>query len=242
MRSAISTNDLPWTPELAYAVGLIATDGNLSPDGRHISLTSCDKQQLENFRNCLGTKANISRNPPGSFSKNPCYRVQLGNKVLYQQLEAIGLLPNKTSSLEALKIPPELFRDFLRGVIDGDGSFVLYTDRYNVYKGTRYEYLRTYTTITSASLRFLEWIRATLQQTLSIRGYLIEEAPNRWATKPIWKLRFAKQSSIRIIRWIYYHNDIPCLTRKRILAEHALQTFELFRDKRRKVLNKLEAA
>jgi len=32
-----------WTPELAYIVGLITTDGCLSSDGRHLTFTSCDK-------------------------------------------------------------------------------------------------------------------------------------------------------------------------------------------------------
>ena len=29
---------IKWTPDLAYVVGLIASDGYLSKDGRHISL------------------------------------------------------------------------------------------------------------------------------------------------------------------------------------------------------------
>ena len=36
-----------WTPQLAYAVGLLVTDGNLSPDGRHICMRSSDKNLLE---------------------------------------------------------------------------------------------------------------------------------------------------------------------------------------------------
>lgn len=232
--ASICRDGLGWTPELAYAVGLIATDGNLSSDGRHISLTSSDTQQIENFKKCLGTKANLCRNPPGSFTKNQSYHIQAGNKILYQQLRNIGLSPNKTGSLGALDIPSNFFRDFLRGVIDGDGSVILYTDRYNVYKGTRYEYLRLYLTITSVSLPFLEWIRSSVQQALSVPGHLIQQAPRPWATKPVWKLRFAKQASIRIARWIYYSPDVPCLTRKRVLAERALQTFETFQDKRTK--------
>lgn len=232
--ASICRDGLSWTPELAYAVGLIATDGNLSSDGRHISLTSSDIQQIENFKKCLGTKANPCRNPPGSFTKSQSYRIQAGNKILYQQLRNIGLSPNKTGSLGALDIPNNFFRDFLRGVIDRDGSIILYTDRYNVYKGTRYEYLRMYVTVTSASLPFLEWILAAVRKALSVRGYIVGELPRPPFVMPIWKLRFAKQASIRIARWIYYSPDVPCLTRKRVLAERALQTFETFQDKRTK--------
>ena len=231
---SICRDGLSWTPELAYAVGLIATDGNLSSDGRHISLTSSDTQQIENFKKCLGTKANPCRNSPGSFTKKQSYRLQVGNKILYAQLQAIGLSPRKTGSLRALDVPDNSFRDFFRGVIDGDGSIILYTDRYNIYKGTRYEYLRMYVTVTSASLPFLEWILTSVQKALSVRGYIVGQPPRPQFYMPTWKLRFAKQASIRIARWIYYSQDVPCLSRKRVLAEHALKTFEQFQDKRTK--------
>ena len=124
-RSSHPIEELTWCSDLSYAIGLITTDGNLSSDGRHISLTSSDTQQLRNFKKCLGTNAKLALNAPGSFSRNPSYRVQLSNTGFYWQLLAIGLLPRKTSLLGALSIPQPFFRDFLRGVIDGDGSIIL---------------------------------------------------------------------------------------------------------------------
>ncbi len=38
-----------WTPERAYAVGLMATDGNLSRDGRHLTATSADPDLICHF-------------------------------------------------------------------------------------------------------------------------------------------------------------------------------------------------
>jgi len=43
-----------WSPETAYVVGLIATDGNLSGNGRRVSITSKDLDLLETVRACLG--------------------------------------------------------------------------------------------------------------------------------------------------------------------------------------------
>ncbi len=40
-----------WNANLAYAVGLIAADGCLSKDGRHIILVSKDIEQLLDFLN-----------------------------------------------------------------------------------------------------------------------------------------------------------------------------------------------
>jgi len=42
-RIKLPPKDFKWTPDLAYAVGLLVTDGNLSGDGRHITLRSKEK-------------------------------------------------------------------------------------------------------------------------------------------------------------------------------------------------------
>ena len=48
-----------WSAEFAYAIGLIVTDGCLSSDGRHISFVSKDKEQINNFMQCLNLKVKI---------------------------------------------------------------------------------------------------------------------------------------------------------------------------------------
>src|SRR5688572_7752865 len=45
---------LCWSSELAYAIGLIATDGWLSSDGRHVGFVSADKELVETFLRCVG--------------------------------------------------------------------------------------------------------------------------------------------------------------------------------------------
>jgi hypothetical protein len=50
-----------WSPEVAYAVGLIATDGNLGQNGRHLAMTSKDIDLLETFRRCLKLRASITK-------------------------------------------------------------------------------------------------------------------------------------------------------------------------------------
>lgn len=40
---------IKWSPEFAYAIGLLVTDGNLSPDGRHLNFTSKDRELAETF-------------------------------------------------------------------------------------------------------------------------------------------------------------------------------------------------
>jgi len=47
---------IQWSSNFAYAIGLLTTDGNLSKDGRHLNLTSKDKDLINIFKGCLGIK------------------------------------------------------------------------------------------------------------------------------------------------------------------------------------------
>lgn len=49
----------PWLPELAWAVGLIATDGNLSRDGRHLTVVSADRDLLASLKSCQSDRREI---------------------------------------------------------------------------------------------------------------------------------------------------------------------------------------
>lgn len=53
---------MQWNVNLAYAVGLIASDGCLSKDGRHIDLTSTDIDQIQTFARILKLSNKISTN------------------------------------------------------------------------------------------------------------------------------------------------------------------------------------
>lgn len=70
------TKEIKWSPEIAYAVGLIATDGCLSIDGRHLDFTSKDIQLLETFKKCLELKSKIGfKNSSFSKKEIPPYSI-----------------------------------------------------------------------------------------------------------------------------------------------------------------------
>ncbi|MBI4982791.1 MAG: LAGLIDADG family homing endonuclease [Candidatus Omnitrophica bacterium] len=210
-----------YTPELAYAIGLLTTDGNLSPDNRHITLTSSDKQLLKTFKKCLSLNNKISRNPKGGFSKKQSYKIQFGDISLYKWLIKIGLSQNKTFHLKKITIPDLYFRDFLRGHLDGDGSIVTYEDKYNVFKSPKYVYKRLYTHFISSSPPHIKWIAQKLSSILAIKGDLScdRRIGYNGREKCLWRLRFAKNDSLKLLSWLYYKPDLPCLKRKRKIAE-----------------------
>jgi len=212
-------SDTRWSPNLAYAVGLIATDGNLSGDGRHLSVASKDRDLLETLRACLNISAAIR--PQSGGHGGAGLRVQWGDRHFYDWLVGIGLTPAKSLTLRPLAIPDTVFVDFVRGCIDGDGSLVVYVDRSNTDKSERYVYERLYVTLVSASRAFLDWIRATIHRILSVKGSIaVKRAEGR---SPLWTLRYAKSESIELLRRIYYSPTVPCLARKRATAEPFLR-------------------
>ncbi len=116
-----------WTPLLAYCVGLIATDGNLSKDGRHVDFTSKDIGLVEIIKTGFNSKSSIRKKHRGDGIKR-YFRIQLADHKLYQQLLSMGLTPKKSLTLESLAIPDLFFADFLRGNLDGDGNITTYQD------------------------------------------------------------------------------------------------------------------
>ena len=112
-----------------------------------------------------------------------------------------------------LAVPDELFADFFRGCIDGDGSILVYTDRYHAVKNERYVYERLYVSLVSASRRFLDWIRTSIRRLAGVSG-AIHSSGGR-SQRPIWALRYAKAESIRLLGWMYYAPGVPCLARER---------------------------
>ena len=207
---------IEWSAELAYAVGLITTDGCLSRDGRHLTMTSKDVDLLETIRRCLRITARITL----STNPRPIYRLQWGDLLFHRWLMEIGLMPAKSLRLGPLRVPDEWLRDFLRGCIDGDGSIVTYIDRYNTFKKSTYVYTRVYLSLVSASPRFVEWLRAALQRVVGVRGDIgIRRSEEH---HDIWRLRYAKRESLVLLRWMYYGADVPCLRRKYEIAARFL--------------------
>lgn len=204
-------NELQWTHNKAYAIGLITTDGNLSKDGRHMTFVSKDKTLVELFRYCLKLKNKISIKTSGfSKGKGKYYVTQFGNKRFYDQLVSIGLCPNKSKVLSGLTIPDHYFPDFLRGHLDGDGTFKVYNDP--AFPRSR----RLYVLFISASKKHLLWLRSRILGLYGIDGRL------RPAIRA-WSLTYAKEASKKLLPLLYYKKyNLPVLLRKRKLIEDFL--------------------
>lgn len=200
-----------WTQDLAYAVGLIATDGCLSSNGRSIILVSKDRDQLKNFLACIRRK-DISIGVHVSGSGKRACRVQISDVEFYGFLLGIGLTQRKSKTLGALVIPGRYFFDFLRGVFDGDGSTYAYMDRR--WRGS---YL-LYTQFASASPAFLGWLRGEVRDRLGISGHMTRTIG--YSTR---QLKYGTRESCTLLPAMYSRKGRICLSRKRLKIERSLR-------------------
>lgn len=211
---------IKWTPNLAYIVGLITTDGNLSKDNRHIIFTSTDKQLLRTVNYSLKKKNKIFTYFPNKIGKKAFYRLQVGDVILYDFLISIGLFPNKSLTLGKLKVPAKYFSDFLRGHLDGDGSIIYYKDRYNTYLNPKYIYDRLFVYFISASKNHILWLRNLIYKLKEVKGSFQQLKNKTQKGKNYnYRIKFSTKEAKIILNWIYYRNSLPCLLRKYQIAK-----------------------
>jgi len=191
---------IKWTSGFAYAIGLLTADGCLSSDGRHLEFCSKDKEQVENFIQCLNLTNRIGRKSRSNEKVKKYYRVQFGNKKLYSFLYLIGLKSRKSLILEKVDIPSKFFADFLRGLFDGDGCF-------KVFKHPESQHPQIRVKFTSASPKFIRWLYRKIGQKLSTCGFILKGTRAE-------DLEYAIEDSIKLLNYMYYSSDVICLSRK----------------------------
>jgi hypothetical protein len=121
------------TPEKAYILGLLASDGNLHKGSNRVRLrlNERDSSILEKIRINMGLEK-----PIGHYSDRKGGKMvdlSFSSRIIYQDLIKAGINPS-TKSLE-LKYPSKhileekFTKDFIRGYFDGDGSISVHKSK-----------------------------------------------------------------------------------------------------------------
>lgn len=190
---------------LWYTVGLIATDGNLSKDGRHICITSKDGNYLFSIKKALNIRVRIGKKARGKLEEKRYFILQFSDVNFYKFLLNIGLTPCKSLTMGKIKVDEKYFIDFLRGVIDGDGHISTWINNRNCHSQWS---LR----IASAAPVFIRWLKQEIEDYFQVKGklycYLHKGKKNN-----IFTLKFGKLAAKAIANNIYYNKSL-CLKRK----------------------------
>ena len=199
-----------WSADVAYAIGLLTSDGNLSKDGRHIEFCSKDQELVEVFCRSLRLSNRIGTKKRGTVPRKLYYRVQFGDVAFYSFLMSIGLKKNKSLILGPVMVPEGYFPDFLRGLVDGDGNI-------NVFKHPESKNPQLKVRVYSGSRVFLSALKETIKKIYGLSGGCLIKIGR------VSCLNYSKKDSIVLLKKIYYNSKVPCLARKHKIAEPFMQ-------------------
>ena len=182
----------------AYILGFLYADGcNYKPKQTvSMSLQEEDFDILEKIRVCMGNEHPLeyidysNKHDFGYTYKNQ-YRMLIFSKHMCDSLDNIGMTPNKSLTLEFPMIDKELYRHFIRGYFDGDGS---------VYQSFVNENNKPVTLTITSTLLFLEKIKQIISDELGIYAGIYDASNHNGITKV---LSMSTEASNIFLDWLY---------------------------------------
>jgi hypothetical protein len=187
-----------WSSEMAYVLGLIATDGCVSKSGT-VSLCINDRDLLEKVKDLMGSAHTIKY----YGHQEGLYSFHFSRQKLYADLNRLGIFPNKSLNIRFPDVPDAFLIDFIRGVFDGDGS---------VFFEKNSPKLPLRASFVSGSKDFIETLEANLQASgMSKRTIYQQKTKNAVS----YMIRYAHEDSIRLFNLLY---DQDTVTKRLFLA------------------------
>lgn len=181
-----------WSPEMAYVLGFFCADGamTVNPRGsKYIDFDIADKDLLFEIKKSLASAHPIKER---RRSNSLTYRLQIGSKIMFNDLLALGFTPKKTFRFSIPNIPEGLFGHFIRGYFDGDGS--VWSGLVHKERKTPFAALRTL--FTSGNEKFLIELSSYLENKLCMKGVLSYASGAH-------RLLYAAKSSLFLYRFMY---------------------------------------
>lgn len=190
--------------------------------GKYIEFTSTDVEIIDHIRSLAGSAHKVQLRDRGSSKWKIQYRLQIGSRRWFADLEKLGFTVRKSSTMTFPSVPRKYFGSFVRGYFDGDGCVYVSEGRATVSKRAK-PVLQTL--FTSGSRKFLIGLHSTLHTHGLEGGSLVSK--NRG-----FELKFSRHDSVALYK-IMYHNaeeSQKYLARKRIKLEYGLRLLKLLRE------------
>lgn len=196
--------------EKAYWLGFLYADGwviyNKSKRNYEcsIQLQANDLDSLQDLNNELGGVHQISfrhketvilNNP--EISKTDSYILRIFSKKLVEDLMSHNILPNKTQFPIYPIVDQNLFLDFIRGYIDGDGCIYYYNKKRMLYVH-----------ITGAHKDVFTYIQKVLIEQYEINSSIYSESERKY------RIILTGKNALRLLDLIYENPKAPKLKRK----------------------------
>lgn len=179
-----------WTHNMAYILGYIATDGNISENRvLKLGLRAEDESLLYKIKEELGFTGNIYKKTIHSKLTQKDYYasvLNIYNKEICLDLNNLNITTNKSLQLGRFDFIPEEYEiDFLLGVFDGDGSIGLISSKKHSNVQIRLRYF-------SGSYDFISYIRDIMAK----HGFSTVDIIKDERKNPFYSLCYSTKDSI----------------------------------------------
>jgi len=209
-----------WSPEMAYVLGFFTADGCMIKNNRgahFIEFHITDKNILEKIKKLLGSNHKISERK-GNTKWKTAFRLQIGSKIIFEDLLLLGMTPNKSNTIKLPAVPEKYFKDFVRGYFDGDGN--VYANSYR-RKGRNKLSTTLLTGFTCGSMDFLKELHIKLKCLAKISGGTIFNR-NSYS-----RLYYSVNDSCRLYKFMYNTRNTLFLERKKNVFEKYFKKFDI---------------
>jgi hypothetical protein len=184
-----------WSDEMAYILGFIAADGNVSKNRFKlgIKLSTKDKEHLIAIRNLVAPKNKIY------VSKNKsCVSLEICSKYMCNRLVTLGVTPRKSLTLKFPEMPRKYIKHFIRGYFDGDGCI------------SKTKTTSVWCSYFLGTKNMLENINKYINESTLIGNKNVRYVKQ----SNIYKISYSTHDSIKLGNWMYENSSIY-LKRKR---------------------------
>lgn len=189
--------------EKAYLLGFIFADGSVSNGEFFLKIHERDIEIIHKFRELVHSNCKITTKSRGNTVISS---IAIKNNLFCDNLKKYGVIENKTKNTKHLPInliPEKFFRDFLRGLIDGDG-WVIKTEKGYYKIGFCTQYLST-------AIDFKNMLNLLLEEKWENK---ILTPKDKYAVVNIQKQSIVKQVALAL-----YKDNKICLSRKFQMAQ-----------------------
>ncbi|MBA3469092.1 MAG: hypothetical protein H0T53_05555 [Herpetosiphonaceae bacterium] len=193
-----------WSPAMAYVLGYWWADGYMrihpTTKGHFIEIASVDRDHLVLMAETINFRYSIRK----IKATSECCDIIFCSKAMYNDLLALGGMPNKSNVIGFPNVPAECLPHFVRGFVDGDGTLAWNGDR---------PVLQIY----SGSHQLLLDMAKAIEQATGI------PAPNIVANRALWYLKWSTIRAKCLAGWLYNEHSGLALARKAAIAQKFLQ-------------------
>lgn len=193
------------TPDLAYLLGLWATDGYIKSSGV-IGIKSIDRDMIDWIKEKIRYTNKIDRGITQA-GKN-YYEIRFRSKEVEEILSKYGIVKHKTRILKFPNIPEDMLPHFIRGLFDGDGC--IFSDKFE----------RRYTvSFVSASYEFIQRYKSVVE---SIIGGDRKIVVNK--QKDVYQYSFSSITDVKKFgEWIYQGDSFGIGRKKEIFVRLGIE-------------------